>query len=286
MIGLAVGIDYSLFIVSRYREERANGLDKLDAVARTGASASKAVFFSGLTVVVALMCVLLLPNTIYRSIGLGVILVVITAVAASLTLLPAVLTLMATRWTHGSAGGRGRTGPVRDRITGAVALSSGRRHPGDRRPYFSINEGFSGVSTLPREAKQASSSWSGTGRTGSPVEIIDGDITPSVTASMEDLRAAMKADPSFALGRRGEQRVTWRWCRCPATSPRTMRPGSRVARLSFPTSSRTCPSCPRGRPAYNVRRELLAHASRMTLCVRRFVRSRCTDNLSSAPGWR
>ncbi len=51
MIGLAVGIDYSLFIVSRYREERANGLTKIDAIARTGATAGKAVLFSGLTVV-------------------------------------------------------------------------------------------------------------------------------------------------------------------------------------------------------------------------------------------
>ncbi len=94
MIGLAVGIDYSLFIVSRYREERANGLDKPDAIIHTGATASKAVFFSGLTVVLALAGLLLLPNTTFRGIGLGAILVVIISVAASLTLLPAVLALM------------------------------------------------------------------------------------------------------------------------------------------------------------------------------------------------
>ncbi|HEY3022713.1 MAG TPA: MMPL family transporter, partial [Actinomycetota bacterium] len=94
MIGLAVGIDYSLFTVSRYREDRAKGLDKLDAITHAGATASRAVFFSGLTVVVALTGMLLLPNTIYRSIGLGAILVVIITVAASLTLLPAVLALM------------------------------------------------------------------------------------------------------------------------------------------------------------------------------------------------
>jgi putative drug exporter of the RND superfamily len=54
MIGLAVGIDYSLFIVARYREERANGLDKLDAISHAGATASRAMLFSGLTVMVAL----------------------------------------------------------------------------------------------------------------------------------------------------------------------------------------------------------------------------------------
>src|SRR5206468_2436802 len=51
MMGLAVGIDYSLFIVSRYREERAKGLAKEDAIAATGSTASRAVFFSGMTAV-------------------------------------------------------------------------------------------------------------------------------------------------------------------------------------------------------------------------------------------
>ena len=54
MMGLAVGIDYSLFIVSRYREERARGFEKLDAIGAAGATANRAVFFSGLTVVLAL----------------------------------------------------------------------------------------------------------------------------------------------------------------------------------------------------------------------------------------
>ena len=54
MIGLAVGIDYSLFIVARYREERARGLEKIDAIARAGGTASRTVLFSGTTVVIAL----------------------------------------------------------------------------------------------------------------------------------------------------------------------------------------------------------------------------------------
>jgi RND superfamily putative drug exporter len=214
MIGLAVGIDYSLFIVSRYREERANGLDKLDAVARTGATASKAVFFSGLTVVVALMCVLLLPNTIYRSIGLGVILVVITAVAASLTLLPAVLALMGDKVDALRIRGRrkparsGRT-PFWDRITGtvmrrpvvSVILAAGILVVAAV-PYFSIHEGFSGVSTLPSEAESKRAflvlQREFSGGLGSPVQIvIDGRIAPPVTASIEDMQAALRADPAF-----------------------------------------------------------------------------------------
>jgi putative drug exporter of the RND superfamily len=214
MIGLAVGIDYSLFTVSRYREERVGGRDKLDAITHAGATASRAVFFSGLTVMVALTGMLLLPNTIYRSIGLGAILVVIIAVAASLTLLPAVLALMgdkidALRIRGRRSGAPKRKGRVWDRITGAVmrrpvvslTLAAGVLVLAAL-PYFSINEGFSGVSTLPDEAasKQAflilDREFSG--GLGSPVEIVvDGDITPSVTSSIEHMRATLAADPSF-----------------------------------------------------------------------------------------
>ena len=55
MMGLAVGIDYTLFIISRYREERARGLEKIDAIAATGATANRAIFFSGMTVVLAMV---------------------------------------------------------------------------------------------------------------------------------------------------------------------------------------------------------------------------------------
>src|SRR3712207_2619532 len=71
MMGLAVGIDYSLFIVSRYREERAHGREKLDAIAASGATANRAVFFSGMTVVLALVGMLIVPTTIFRSLAAG-----------------------------------------------------------------------------------------------------------------------------------------------------------------------------------------------------------------------
>src|SRR6266511_616957 len=82
MIGLAVGIDYSLFTVSRYREERARGRDKLAAIGAAGGTANRAVFFSGMTVVLALAGMLLNPTTIFRSIAAGAIAVVLVAVAA------------------------------------------------------------------------------------------------------------------------------------------------------------------------------------------------------------
>ena len=214
MIGLAVGIDYSLFIVSRYREERAGGLAKLDAIAHAGATASKAVFFSGLTVVVALTGMLLLPDTGFRSIGLGAILVVVIAVFASLTLLPAVLALMGDRVDALRIRGRKRGSQLRqgrfwNRITGAVVrrpvaslvLAAGTLVLAAV-PFFSMNTGFSGVSTLPDdvESKQTfltlESEFSG--GIGSPVEIvIAGEITPVVSQSIDGLRVALEQDPSF-----------------------------------------------------------------------------------------
>jgi RND superfamily putative drug exporter len=94
MIGLAVGIDYALFVVERFREERAIGRDVIEAVGIAGDTASRAVVFSGLTVVIALLGMLILPMSIFRSFSVGAISVVIFAVAISLTMLPAVLRLM------------------------------------------------------------------------------------------------------------------------------------------------------------------------------------------------
>ena len=97
MIGLAVGIDYSLFIVSRYREEREDGYGPLDAIANTLTTAGKAVFLSALTVVLSLAAVFLVPVMVFRSMALGMILAVIATAAASLTLLPAVLVALGDR---------------------------------------------------------------------------------------------------------------------------------------------------------------------------------------------
>jgi RND superfamily putative drug exporter len=103
MIGLAVGIDYSLFIVSRYREEREDGKDALDAIAGTLATAGKAVFLSALTVVLSLAAVFFVPVMVFRSMALGMILSVVATAAASLTLLPAILVALGDRVLVASA---------------------------------------------------------------------------------------------------------------------------------------------------------------------------------------
>ena len=92
MIGLAVGIDYSLFIVSRFREERRKGFSIQDAVGASGATANRAVFFSGITVVLALLGMFIIPTTIFRALAAGAIFVTLVSIAGSMTLLPAMLT--------------------------------------------------------------------------------------------------------------------------------------------------------------------------------------------------
>ena len=89
MVGLAVGIDYSLFIVQRFREERDRGSKKLDAITVAGSTASRTVLFSGFAVAIALAGMLIMPDPLFKSFGIGAIVVVVTAVAAALTLLPA-----------------------------------------------------------------------------------------------------------------------------------------------------------------------------------------------------
>ena len=74
-MGLALGIDYSLFILSRYREERLGGREKLDAIETAGATAGRAVLFSGIAFVLAMLGLLLVPSTIFRSLAAGAILV-------------------------------------------------------------------------------------------------------------------------------------------------------------------------------------------------------------------
>jgi RND superfamily putative drug exporter len=97
MMGLAVGIDYTLFVISRYREERGRGLEKVDAIAATGATANRAIFFSGMTVVLAMSGMVIIPLDIMISMGVGVMLVVVTTLLTALILLPALLSLLGDR---------------------------------------------------------------------------------------------------------------------------------------------------------------------------------------------
>ena len=91
LIGLGVAIDYSLLVVSRWREERASGASNDDAVAAAMQHAGRAVVFSGLTVAIGLLSMIVLPVPMLRSVGYGGVLVPLVSVAVAVTLLPVIL---------------------------------------------------------------------------------------------------------------------------------------------------------------------------------------------------
>lgn len=91
LVGLGVAIDYSLLIVTRWREERAKLLDNADAVVAAIATAGRSVLLSGLTVGIGLLALVVLPEPAMRSIGIGGMLIPLISVAAALTLLPVFL---------------------------------------------------------------------------------------------------------------------------------------------------------------------------------------------------
>lgn len=97
MLGLGLGIDYSLLIVSRYKEELARGLAPRDAARRSSATAGRAVAFSGAAVALGFATLLTPGIPLIRSIGVGGLIIVATSVLVALTLLPAVLTLLGHR---------------------------------------------------------------------------------------------------------------------------------------------------------------------------------------------
>jgi uncharacterized membrane protein YdfJ with MMPL/SSD domain len=94
LIGLAVAVDYSLFMVTRYRTERRAGRVKLEAIRVASATAGRAVFFSGLAVMFSIGGLFLLNDNLFRSMAIGTISVVLIAVIGSLTFLPATLSIL------------------------------------------------------------------------------------------------------------------------------------------------------------------------------------------------
>jgi len=237
MMGLAVGIDYSLFIVSRYREERQRGREKLDAIGAAGATANRAVFFSGMMVVLALAGMLIVPTTIFRSLAGGAIIVVLVSVAASMTLLPAVIGLLGDKLNAGRILGRrradlehGRPGGFWDRVSrgvmhrpvvGLVGASVllvvlalpyfFQSHPdGDGR---GIKQGLAGIGTLPgdtqtKQAFDALVSHFPESGIDTPAQLViqAEDVTaPNVETSIRELGDLIADDP--LLGRPIEPRV-------------------------------------------------------------------------------
>ena len=219
-MGLALGIDYSLFVISRFREERTRGLEKTDAIGLTGATASRAVLFSGSTFVVALFGMLLVPTTIMRSLAAGAIIVGVVSVVAALTLLPALLSLLGDRVDRLRV-------PVLGRNLGRADSAEGRfwrsiieavlRRPvlslvlsaglmlALAVPVFGLHIGASGVATLPNNlpSKQGYLALQRTfpAQNPYPAEIVvEGGNSSLVAADLAKLKAQLAADPRFGPG--------------------------------------------------------------------------------------
>jgi putative drug exporter of the RND superfamily len=212
-MGLALGIDYALFVVSRYREERTAGREPHDSIGAAGATASRAVLFSGTAFVVAMFGLLLIPSSIMRSLAAGAILVGITSVLVALTLLPALLGVLRDRVDRlrlpivgrQTGGGEGRFwgGVVRRvlrRPVLSLVLSAGLLVL-LALPVFRLEIGTAGVSTLPDglAAKQGfvaiQRDFPETGV--DPVEIVVADDSPETAERLDALRGRLEADPQF-----------------------------------------------------------------------------------------
>ncbi len=220
LIGMAVGVDYSLFYVRRAREERALGRTSLDAVEIAAATSGRAVVISGGTVAVAMAGMFLTGSAIFSSLAVGAILVVAVAVLGSVTVLPALLAVLG-RWVD-----RPRV-PFLHRIT----LRPGRRsrawsallQPALRRPVTALAVGtgalvvlalpaigmqtsLPGVADLPRSipVMQSYDRLTDGFPTEGAVHVVaveaPAERSAEVRAALLDLDARAGANPRFAAG--------------------------------------------------------------------------------------
>ncbi len=220
MMGLAVGIDYSLFLLSRYRQECADAKAPREALLRASASAGKAIAYSGATVVLALLGLLIIPTNVYRSLAAGAILVVLLCLLASFTLLPALVTLLGDRLDRLriSLPGREAEGRWWDWLTSqairfpvaCLLLTSGLMLA-LALPALDMKTGFSGIDTLPKDvpARRGFDLLEREFRVGTisqAVVVVDGAVTtPPVAQALENLRTALATDTEFFADKATQQ---------------------------------------------------------------------------------
>jgi putative drug exporter of the RND superfamily len=210
MMGLAVGIDYSLFVMSRYREERQAGRPEALALALAGDTAGRAIVHAGATVIVALVGLLLVPTNVFRGLAGGAIVVVAVSIVASFTLLPALIRLLGARVESRRAprpepGVAPRVGRVRFALRWPLTslVVSSLLLLALAFPALQMRIGFSSVDTLPEhlETRQAFDLLQGSFRLGSISDayvVIDGDPrAPGLDAAVQRLREALRVDPAF-----------------------------------------------------------------------------------------
>jgi len=214
-MGLALGIDYSLFVISRFREERERGRSVVDAVEVAGSTAGRAVLFSGGTFAVALCGIFLVRDNVLRSLAAGAVIVSVVSVAAALTLLPAALSLVGDRVNALRLPGLRRRADLRRRDAWRVAVECVTRRPviwltattvllvGLAVPALGLHLGQSGVSDLPRSIPVQRGYVMMTTTfpqiTSSPVKVSVVATPSTMSADIEKVRSAIAGEP--LLGR-------------------------------------------------------------------------------------
>lgn len=239
LIGLGVGIDYALFIVARYRQNRTAGQDNRTALSNAMASAGSAVLFAGGAVVVAMSALLLTGLGLLASVGLGAALVVLFAVATALTLLPALLVLLGDRIDAGRVVRRRRSPAKRTEdgawwrlahhvsgrpwpyLLGASALLLTLAAPALWMQTGYPDAGDDSTSTTHRRAYDLLAEGFGPGH-NAPLLLVADLRRPGVTAqTIPDLTERLAADPGIAA----------------VGSPRTSPQGDAVVVPAIPTSA-------------------------------------------------
>ena len=214
-MGLALGIDYSLFVISRFREERAQGREHFAAIDVTSTTAGRAVVFSGLAFVLAMFGMVLVPDTILRSLAAGAILVGIVSVLASMSLLPALIGLIGDRVNAlriPLVGRSAQAGTASEGRMWSAIVRGVMRRPGLTAtlsvafllalslPVLSLKLGFSGVRETPDRlvAKQgfiALERYFGVGTLDEVEVVVDGDVSsPAVRSGINLVREKLASE--------------------------------------------------------------------------------------------
>ncbi len=215
MLGLAVGIDYALFITSRYRSELARGHEPAEAAGRAVATAGSAVVFAGLTVIIALVGLMVVNIPFLTAMGLGSAGVVAIAVLIALTLLPALFGF-AGRRVLGRRARRSPAVPVSRRQT------LGRRWVSFvvRRPVVTVvavvavlgtaaiptldlrlglpDDGMAAADSSPRRAYDLVSAGFGPGYNGPLTVVVQGPDVAAVSTTVSDLPGVASVSPARA----------------------------------------------------------------------------------------
>ncbi len=220
LVGIGVCVDYSLFLIRRFTEELRGGRVPFEAVAVTMQTSGRAIFFSGLTVVLALAGMFAVGVPIFTGFAIGSIAVVAVAMAAGLTLVPAVLAALGTRITGWNLGARLRPPTFRDRpveetrwarwaeavmrrpwpyLLGSSALLLALAVPA-----LWMDLGSSGATSLPRDAPSIRAADAVARELGpgalAPLRIVvDGGDAPPPQAGVDALIASIRRDPAVTV---------------------------------------------------------------------------------------